>query len=140
MSSPSLPPSESPVSGPTKGRSEVPDASFNGGSQATSVHYSSRQGSVVIHATVEHIGLVGDTEMTVSVKWPASSFCAPQYTQSSAASGQDPTKNYVPANGPEASTLSPGMLFGVADTGPEPQGGTPDAEPRYHSTDEAGER
>jgi hypothetical protein len=126
----------SPVTSHT-GRSDSSDTSVDGGSQATSVHYSSRQGSVVIRATVEHIGLVGDTEMTVSVKWPASSFCAPQCAQPPAPSGHDPKKDHVPANGPDARNWNPGMLFGLADTGPEPQGGTPDADTSTHSTSEA---
>lgn len=135
MSETQIPPEHSPVT-TTQGRSDSPNVNLNGSSQVSAVHYS-RQGGVVIRATVEHIGLVGDTEMTVNVKWPASSFCAPQCAQSPAPGGQVPMRNHAPANGPEAHNWNPGVLFGIADTGPEPQGGAPNVESQPPSTGEA---
>jgi hypothetical protein len=78
-----------------------------------------RKAGVVIHASVEHVGLVGDAELTVSVKWPASTFCvqpcgkpAPPYVQA-------PGSQQVPGNGPQASNFD--TLYGeaTADPGPE---------------------
>lgn len=68
---------------------------------------------VVIRATVEHLGLVGDTELTVSVKWPASTFCVQPLEKPADPAGPAPNPQQVPDNNPEAQrndTL-------VADTG-----------------------
>jgi len=76
----------------------------NQGGNVTTTYCTSRQGSVVIRATVEHIGVVGETEMTVHVRWPASSFCEPccDETPTEAGQGQCPVKNSVPKTGPGA--------------------------------------
>jgi hypothetical protein len=92
-----------------------------GGSYETSAHCSSRQGTVVIRATVEHIGLAGDTEMTVSVKWPASTFCVQPCAQHATSDKQDKQISQVPANGPVGRNFDPGMLYGEADLDPGPE-------------------
>ena len=78
----------------------------NGGAKqsgnVTTAYCTSRQGSVVIRATVEHIGVVGETEMTVHVRWPASSFCEPCCDEAPTGAGLGPVKNAVPKTGPGA--------------------------------------
>lgn len=84
------------------------------------VQRSSRQGTVVIRATVEHIGLAGDTEMTVTVKWPAATFCAQSCTQSPAEDTSVATTANVPLNGPAAKNFNPGTLYGEFELDPAP--------------------
>ena len=38
---------------------------------------SSREAGVIVRATVEAFGPVGDTELNVTVKWPAGSYVGP---------------------------------------------------------------
>lgn len=136
-----MPSGPSPTGGHT-GRSNSPsdNSNQNAGTQQASVYCSSRQASVVIRATVEHIGLVGDTEMTVNVKWPASTFCCPPCTHSPAPGGTISNKTQVPGNGPEAHTLKTGLLQGESDSDPSPlQSAT--AEPKsMPSTGETAEK
>jgi hypothetical protein len=67
----------------------------------------------VIRATVEHIGLVGDTELTVNVRWPASSFCVQAGKKPAVSADQASDSQFVPENGPDA------VLWGeAADPGP----------------------
>ncbi len=71
-------------------------------SGATSGQYSKPRAGVVIRATVEHIGVAGETELTVNVKWPASTFCVQPCDKPGkpANVAQEPLN--VPGNGPEA--------------------------------------
>ena len=93
--------------GTTRGRNDGAGSSdLQTGSNVATVQYTSRQGSVIIRATVEHIGVVGDTEMTVNVKWPASSFCAPSCEDTVRSGGQDSDVAVVPQNGPGAYILN----------------------------------
>ncbi len=41
---------------------------------------SSREAGVIVRATVEAFGPVGDTELNVTVKWPAGSYVGPIVT------------------------------------------------------------
>jgi hypothetical protein len=111
--------------GPGVGRSDTSGANGNpsGPSNEISVKRSSHQGTVVIRATVEHIGLAGDTEMTVTVKWPAATFCAQPCDQSSAQGSATPKSANVPPNGPAAKNFEPGVLYGSLDQDPAPAGG-----------------
>ena len=93
--------------GRPKGRD---DGAGNGAPKAvgggvTVTQHTCRQGSVVIRATVEHTGVVGDTEMTVHVRWPASSFCAPCCEETSSSEGQDSDAPALLSNGPGAYIL-----------------------------------
>jgi hypothetical protein len=101
---------QAPLHSPTggaQGRSGSPSAQVNrnAGSHEASAYGCTRQASVVIHATIEHIGLVGETEMQVNVKWPASTFCAPPCERPASVA---PTVNEtgLPPNGPGAPNLS----------------------------------
>jgi hypothetical protein len=96
------------------------------------VQHSSRQGTVVIRATVEHIGLAGDTEMTVTVKWPASTFCVQPCAQPPLPGATTVTLPNVPPTGPAAPRFEPGPLSGSKtdlaaeppEDGSDSQGGT----------------
>jgi hypothetical protein len=93
------------------GRKDGQGADNNGGddgSASSSGQSSPRTANVVIRASVEHIGLVGDTELTVTVKWPASTFCIQPAAEQSVASPVDDSQN-VPGNGPLANM---GILHG----------------------------
>lgn len=81
---------------------------------SVSSHHSQRKAGVVIRAFVEHTGLVGDTELTVSVKWPASTFCVPPCPKPVAQPSPGQDVQQVPGNGPLADI---GTLYGpsVAD-------------------------
>ena len=59
-----------------------------------------RTAGVVIRATVEHLGLAGDTELNVSVKWPATTFSVQPSAKSAAPAAQKTEIQKVPANGP----------------------------------------
>jgi hypothetical protein len=89
-----------------EGRANGPGAEGNSagdGATSSSCQSSPRKAGVVIRASVEHVGLVGDTELTVSVKWPVSTFCVqPAAEQTAPASSTDDSQQ-VPANGPLAS-------------------------------------
>jgi hypothetical protein len=90
------------------------------GGHTGSKHGSPQPASVVIRATVEHVGLVGDTELTVNVKWPASIFCVQPYGKPAAPSGQASDSQNVPANGPDAGNVGNfDRLYGEA-TDPAP--------------------
>ena len=89
----------------------------SGGGHVGSRHCSPQPASVVIRATVEHIGLVGDTELTVNVKWPASIFCVQPCAKPGAPSGPAPDPQNVPANGPDAGNFD--RLYGET-TDPTP--------------------
>jgi hypothetical protein len=90
---------------------------LSGGNVVTTVG-SSRQGSVIIRATVEHAGVVGDTEMTVSVKWPASSFCAPCCENQSSSEEQESQSVQGTGNGPNSF-----ILFEPKENAPRETGG-----------------
>ena len=90
----------------------------SGGGHMGSRHCSSQPASVVIRATVEHVGLVGDTELTVNVKWPASIFCVQPCGKPGAPSGQASDSQNVPANGPDAGNFD--RLYGEASADPKP--------------------
>jgi hypothetical protein len=94
------------IHGSTIGRNDGSDSSDPKQSgNVTTQHYTAHQGSVVIRATVEHIGVVGDTEMTINVRWPASSFCTPCRDETSTGVGQGSAEETVPKNGPGAYIL-----------------------------------
>jgi hypothetical protein len=76
---------------------------------AVSSHHTPRKAGVVIRASVEHTGLVGDTELTVSVKWPASTFCVPPCPKPVAQPSPGQDVQQVPGNGPLADI---GTLYG----------------------------
>jgi hypothetical protein len=79
-------------------------------------HCSPRKAGVVIRATVEHIDLVGDTELTVNVKWPASTFCVQPCGKPAASTGPTQDSSHVPENGPLANV---GTLYGESVAGSE---------------------
>jgi hypothetical protein len=109
----SQPGAQGPVkSGRGRSDSGSSETSPSGGTYETSTCCSSRQGTVVIRATVEHIGVAGDTEMTVTVKWPASTFCVQPIEPCAAPGGPGPRTPRVPANGPIGHNFDPGMLYG----------------------------
>ena len=85
---------------------------------AASGHCSTPRAGVVIRATVEHIGLVGETELTVNVKWPASTFCVQSGEKQAAPTtpAQEPLD--VPGNGPESNFDT---LYGESVTDPKPE-------------------
>jgi hypothetical protein len=78
------------------------------GGNVFTTNCTSRSGAVIIRATVEHIGLAGDTEMTVSVKWPASSFCAPACADEPPSGSQDSDAVRGTGNGPGSYILFEG--------------------------------
>jgi hypothetical protein len=88
-----------------------PQVNFNG--QAAGYTNSPRKAGVVIHATVEHMGLVGDTELTVKVNWPASTFCVPACGKPAAQTSPGQDVQQVPENGP----LAPLHRLASADAG-----------------------
>ena len=95
----------------TQGREDGQDGEVGSGAgHGPWSHGSRHPAGVVIRATVEHIGLAGDTELTVNVKWPASTFCVPPCKKPS---GPSSDSQDVPANGPDAL-----IAEAVADPGP----------------------
>jgi hypothetical protein len=84
---------------------------------AATSHYP-RKASVVIRASVEHIGLVGETELTVNVKWPASTFCVQPGGKPATQATQTEVSPQVPGNGPLASNFD--TLYGEASADPKP--------------------
>jgi hypothetical protein len=115
---PSAQPTSKGTSGPTGGRGDDQDDSGIGGGNSgeNSGQYSSRKAGVVIRAFVEHIGLVGDTELTVNVKWPASTFCVPSCGKPASTADATTDSQQVPPNGPLADF---GPIYGPsADPGP----------------------
>jgi hypothetical protein len=104
------------------GRSDSPNGNsdLRRASNEAHIEHSSRQGTVVIRATVEHIGLAGDTEMTVTVKWPASTFCVQPCAQSPAQGTPVAKPANVPPNGPAAKSFEPGTLYGDSNSDPNP--------------------
>ena len=112
----------------TVGRGDLPgsDGTSAGGHDASSSCSPPRAG-VVIHATVEHIGVVGDTELCVNVKWPASAFCVQTHKQPAASADQGSDSPFVPENGPDS------LIFGeaAADPGPFP----PETQAKYTSSE-----
>jgi hypothetical protein len=77
-----------------------------------------RNAGVIIRASVEHVGLVGDTELTVNVKWPASTFCV-QPAKPVVVAGQAQHPQQVPGNGPQAGNFE--TLYGEADANLAPE-------------------
>jgi hypothetical protein len=109
-------PGQKPVS---IGRNDSPGSDGNeGGGETVTTHYCARTAGVVIRASVEHVGLVGDTELTVNVKWPASTFCAPPCRKPAPPCDQPPDCQNVPGNGPDAGNF--GILYGEATADPVP--------------------
>ena len=74
---------------------------------------------VVIHATVEHIGLVGDTDLSVNVKWPASTFCVQAGQKPAASADRQSNLQVAPQHGPDAPISQP--LYGESPKDLEPQ-------------------
>ena len=82
-------------------------------------YYPPQKAGVVIRATIEHIGLVGDAELTVNVKWPASTFCVQPVGKPAAPTAQVLGPQQVPGNNPQADI---GMLYGESITDPKSEG------------------
>jgi hypothetical protein len=97
-------------------------ADDSSGDNAGSNQCHPRKAGVVIRAFVEHVGLAGDTELTVSVKWPASTFSVQPCAKPAAPSSPPPNSQDVPGNGPLAGI---GTLYGEAVLDPIPAD-TPD--------------
>ena len=117
--------------GSSTGRSDTSSGNSNS-SQAGNEAYvqrSSHRGTVVIRATVEHLGLAGDTEMTVTVKWPASTFCVQPGAESPVQDRPVAKSANVPPNGPAAKNLEPGTLYGETVMSSEEQNYSEKAEP-----------
>lgn len=87
------------------------------GEERASGHCSARKAGVVIRATVEHMGLVGDTELTVNVKWPASTFCVQPGGKQATSPSRALEEQQVPGNGPQAANFD--TLYGES-TDPKP--------------------
>jgi hypothetical protein len=86
-----------------RGRKEGPDGDDRPGIDNQSFsNCSLPKAGVVIRATVEHMGLVGDTELTVSVKWPASTFCVPPCEKPADPADPVPDPQQVADNNPQA--------------------------------------
>jgi len=85
----------------------------------TATSHCPRKAGVVIRASVEHVGLVGDTELTVSVKWPASTFCVQPAAKAAPVADQISGAQQVPGNGPQASNFD--TLYGEASADPKPE-------------------
>ncbi|MGA9673286.1 MAG: hypothetical protein WBQ94_29110 [Terracidiphilus sp.] len=90
------------------------------GHEAVFSHGSPRRAGVVVRATVEHMGLAGETELTVNVKWPASTFCTPPCAKPTASAAAAQDSQHVPGNGPLAGI---GALYGPS-VEPAPLGST----------------
>jgi hypothetical protein len=112
------------------GRSDTSSGNSNSnqaGSEAYVQH--SHTGTVMIRATVEHLGLAGDTEMTVTVKWPASTFCVQPGAESPVQDQPVAKSANVPPNGPAAKNLEPGTLYGETVMSSKEQNSSEKAEP-----------
>ena len=94
------------------------------GGNGVTTQCTSRRGTVIIRASVEHIGLAGDTEMTVNVKWPASSFCVPVCADTPTSGGQDSQTVRGTGNGPGSYILFEGNQNASAQQGAENKKGT----------------
>jgi hypothetical protein len=103
----------------TMGREGDHSGDSSSGSSAQSSGCSPRNAGVIIRAYIEHVGVVGDAELTVNVKWPASSFCVQPCTKPDASTPRGDSQQ-VPANGPQASNF--GLLYGEAVADPAPAG------------------
>jgi hypothetical protein len=103
----------------TVGRGDVQGSDgTSGGGHDSSASCSPPRAGVVIHATVEHIGPGGDTELSVNVKWPASAFCRPAGKKPAASADQVSGSQFVPENGPDAT------LWAEASADPGPFAGS----------------
>jgi len=123
-------PEQKPVGTVGRGDDQIGEATHTGG-EAIPNHCSPRKASVVVRATIEHVGLVGDTELTVNVKWPASTFCVQPDGKPAAPAIQPQDSQQVPGNGPLASNFN--TLYGEAIADPKPAVGT--ASVAYGSTE-----
>ncbi|WP_128915464.1 hypothetical protein [Granulicella sibirica] len=82
-----------------------------------SVCVSPGRAGVVIRAYVEHVGVVGETELTVNVKWPATAFCvkpAPYPPDI------PPNPQITPGNGPQSQAPDFDVIFGERSADPSP--------------------
>jgi hypothetical protein len=114
-------PEDKPVGTVGRGDDQGGEGTHTAG-EAVSSHRSPRKAGVVIRATIEHVGLVGDTELTVNVKWPASTFCVQPDGKPAAPASQAQDSQQVPGNGPLASNFN--TLYGEATADPKPAVGT----------------
>jgi len=85
-----------------KGRDEGGEVGNITAGAPTTYHSAPHQAGVVIRASVEHVGLAGETELTVNVKWPASAFCVPTCAKPAKTSDAAGDVRNVPANAPPA--------------------------------------
>lgn len=114
-------PQDKPTGSGGRGDGQGSEDGF-GGDNLGSNHCSPRKAGVVIRAFVEHVGLVGDTELTVNVKWPSSTFCAQPCAKPPTPPTPAQDTQLVPGNGPLAGI---GALYGEAVVDPIPAD-TPD--------------
>ena len=84
------------------GRDDGGDAGTTTAGGPAIYHSAPHKAGVVIRASVEHVCLAGDTELTVNVKWPASAFCVPLCTKPAKTSDAAGDARNVPANSPSA--------------------------------------
>ena len=84
------------------GRDEGGEAGNTPVGAPAAYHSAPHKAGVVIRASVEHVGLAGETELTVNVKWPASAFCVPACAKPATASDATGDARNVPANAPPA--------------------------------------
>jgi hypothetical protein len=110
-------PEDKPVGTVGRGDGQGAEAT-NAVGDAVSSRCSPPKAGVVIRATIEHVGMVGDTELTVNVKWPASTFCVQPSEKPATPPGQTPSSQQVPANGPLANNFN--TLYGEATADPKP--------------------
>jgi hypothetical protein len=85
---------------------------------------SSREAGVIVRASVEAFGAVGDTELTVHVKWPAATLGTVETAPSNQAGG--------PAQPSQTATQLQGATAGTGGVGKnidQPAGDEPPAEP-----------
>lgn len=86
---------------PRMGRPEGEDGQEHSAGDPAPIQGSLRKAGVIIRASVEHVALAGETELTVNVKWPASAFCVPPCA-TPAATDASQSSLHVPANAPSA--------------------------------------
>jgi hypothetical protein len=103
----------------TSGRGDQDGDENSGGDRSGSNQCHPRKAGVIIRAFVEHVGLVGDTEMTVNVKWPASTFCVQPCAKPHEPASPKQDTQCVPGNGPLANIST---LYGESIVDPVPAG------------------
>jgi hypothetical protein len=85
-----------------RGRPDGNDSGDTTADISAPCHSAPHKAGVVIRASVEHIGVAGETELTVNVKWPASAFCVPACSKPAKTSDAAGDARNLPANAPPA--------------------------------------